>query len=313
MELSIVTTVYYSAPYLIEFYERISKSAQKITDQYEIIFVNDGSPDNSMHILLDILKDDEKVKIIDLSRNFGHHKAIMTGLTHACGEKVFLIDCDLEEEPELLELFFERYNQEKDCDVVYGVQKKRKGKFFERISGEVFHRFKGFISGLKMPRNILTARLMSRRYVQNLIQFTESELYLEGLFYLTGFKQIPVTTQKLSKGKTTYTLRKKLALSINAITSLSDKPLIYIAYLGLGILSLTSIFILYFLINKLFLSEPIEGWTSLILSIWFLGGTTIFSIGIIGIYLSKVFIETKQRPYTIIRDIYINKTNEKSN
>lgn len=310
MEISIVTTMYYSAPYLQEFYERISKSVKKITDDYEIIFVNDGSPDDSLDITLHLFENDEKVKIIDLSRNFGHHKALITGLSYACGEKIFLIDSDLEEEPELLELFYDRYIQEKDCDVVYGVQERRKGRFFERISGEIFYRFGNFISGFNMPRNTLIARLMSRRYVENLIQFTESELYIDGLYYLNGFKQIPVTVRKLFKGKTTYTLRKKVVMFINAITSLSNKPLLFIAYTGFCISSFTSIYILYLLINTIFFSKPIEGWTSLIVSTWFLSGIIILFLGLIGIYLSKIFIEIKNRPYTIIRDIYTHSSDK---
>lgn len=313
MELSIVTTMYFSAPYLEEFYERISHSAKKITDQYEIIFVNDGSPDTSLDIVLQILQNDEKVKIIDLSRNFGHHKAMMTGLSYACGEKVFLIDCDLEENPEWLELFYDRLIQEKDCDVVYGVQKKRKGKFSEKITGEFFHRFKNTISDINMPRNTIAARLMSKRYVKNLVQFKENELFIDGLFYLTGFNQIPVFVNKLSKGHSTYTLRKKLALFLNAVTSLSNKPLLYIAYTGFGISSFTSIYILYLIINKLFFAKPLEGWTSLIVSTWLLGGMIIFFIGLIGIYLSKIFIETKHRPYTIIREIYSHSAEKQKN
>lgn len=138
MKLSIVTTLYYSAPYIEEFYKRIKTSIAKlnITD-YEIIFVDDGSPDNSLEVAKSIIAIDQNVSVIDLSRNFGHHKAIMTGLTHAKGDYIFLIDVDLEEEPELLELFWKE-NDNDDVDVVYGIQRKRKGKIFEKISGFQF-------------------------------------------------------------------------------------------------------------------------------------------------------------------------------
>ena len=129
MELSIVTTLYHSAPYIEEFYARVRNEAEKITSDYEIIFVNDGSPDHSLDVVLPICERDEKVKVIDLSRNFGHHKAMMTGLAHARGAWVFLIDCDLEEEPELLGKFSAEVKGS-GADVVYGVQQKREGKLF---------------------------------------------------------------------------------------------------------------------------------------------------------------------------------------
>src|SRR5256885_14440017 len=137
MKLSIVTTLYYSAPYLDEFYDRACAAAEKFTRDFEIILVNDGSPDNSLEVALSIYQKDHRVKVIDLSRNFGHHKAMMTGLAHASGELVFLIDCDLEEEPELLERFH-RELIASGADVVYGVQQKRKGDLFERVSGTLF-------------------------------------------------------------------------------------------------------------------------------------------------------------------------------
>ena len=126
MQLSIVTTLYNSSPYLIEFYERISIQAQELTNDYEIIFVNDGSPDDSLERALNLFQHDQHVRVIDLSRNFGHHKSMMTGLMHARGELVFLIDSDLEEEPELLGEFHKQFH-ESDVDVVYGVQNQEKG------------------------------------------------------------------------------------------------------------------------------------------------------------------------------------------
>jgi len=167
MELSIVTTMYHSAPYIEEFYERVSKAAKKITGDYEIIFVNDGSPDNALDIAVALHEKDSRVIVVDLSRNFGHHRAMMTGLGYARGEKVFLIDCDLEEEPELLATFHEKFTKD-GCDVVYGVQKTRKGGAFERITGNLFYTVFNRLSGIRMPHNLVTARLMSGRYVKSL-------------------------------------------------------------------------------------------------------------------------------------------------
>ena len=140
MKLSIVTTLYKSSEYVEEFYKRITKEAKKITDDYEIIFVDDGSPDDSLKKCVSLHKQDQKIKVIELSRNFGHHKAIMTGLSYAKGDFVFLIDSDLEEDPEFLEIFWEELQSGEDLDVVYGLQKSRKGGWFEKFSGGLFYK-----------------------------------------------------------------------------------------------------------------------------------------------------------------------------
>jgi len=298
-----VTTMYHSAPYLEEFYERVTKAAEKITRNFEIIFVNDGSPDNSLEIAVALHEKDSRVVVVDLSRNFGHHRAMMTGLSYARGERVFLIDCDLEEEPELLEAFWQKLDEEA-CDVVYGVQESRKGGPFERVTGEIFYRVFNRLSGIRMPHNIVTARLMSARYVKSLLLYKERELFLAGIWHLTGYRQEPIVIKKHSREETTYSLRKKVALAINAVVSFSDKPLIYIFYSGLCISSISILYILYLVLRKIVYGITISGWTSLIVSVWFLGGLTIFFLGVIGIYVSRIFVETKQRPYSIIRVVY---------
>ncbi|MGI5912890.1 MAG: glycosyltransferase family 2 protein, partial [Syntrophomonadaceae bacterium] len=295
MKLSIVTTMYWSEAYLEEFYQRCKIEAQKITSDYEIILVNDGSPDLSLQKAIELSERDKQVIVVDLSRNFGHHKAIMTGLSYTSGDLVFLIDCDLEEEPELLPLFYSSLTEE-DCDVVFGVQKSRKGSFFEKCSGEVFYLFINYLSEIDIPRNVITARLMKRRYVDSLLQFREQELFLAGIWYITGFNQIAVEVDKHSTSKTTYKLKNKVAIAINAITSFSNKPLLLIFNLGMIMTLISSIYILYLIVRKVFYGQSLIGWTSLIVSVWFIGGLIISFIGIIGIYISKIFIETKNRP-----------------
>jgi len=253
---------------------------------------------------------DSRVIVVDLSRNFGHHRAMMTGLGYARGEKVFLIDCDLEEEPELLSTFHEKFN-ESDCDVVYGVQKTRRGGFFEKFFGNMFFRIVNFVSKTNIPHNIVTARLMSRRYVKSLLMHREREIFIGGLWYITGYSQVPCHITKHSKGASHYNIEKKVSILINAITSFSDMPLIFIFYTGIFISSLSALYIFYLFLRKAFSGIGISGWTSLIVSVWLLGGITILFIGIIGIYLSKVFIETKQRPYAIIRAVYGRDGDEK--
>lgn len=308
MYLSIVTTLYCSAPYINEFYQRISIEAQELADDYEIVFVNDGSPDDSLDIAVKLHQEDERVRVIDLSRNFGHHKAIMTGLSYARGKLIFLLDSDLEEEPELLSLFHEHY-QSSDVDVVYGVQKVRKGNVFEKIAGGVFYRFFNLISSYPIPPNLITARLMSQRYVKALVDHKDKEIFLAGLWAITGFKQVPLVVKKHSKGESTYNFLRRLSIVINSITSFSNKPLIFIFYLGAVISLISAIAVIVLIIRRVFFNVLLSGWPSLIVSIWFLGGLTIFSLGVIGIYIAKIFSETKQRPYTIVRNIYESSRN----
>jgi putative glycosyltransferase len=303
MDLSIVTTLYYSASYLQEFYERISVEARKITDNYEIIFVNDGSPDNSLDIVLSFYGKDENVKVIDLSRNFGHHKAMMTGLANAKGQLVFLIDSDLEEEPELLSHFYSELKSS-GSDVVYGVQQIRKGSFFEKLTGKIFYQVFNWLSSYPVPPNLITARLMSQRYVKSLVEHKDREIFLAGLWAITGFVQVPLVVKKHSKGHSNYKLGKKVSILVNSITSFSNKPLVFIFYLGCIILLFSSVAAVDLIIRRIFFGVLLAGWPSLIVSIWLLGGLNIFCIGVVGIYLSKVFIETKQRPYTVVREIY---------
>ncbi len=304
MKLSVVTTLYYSAPYLQQFYQRTCAACAQITDNFEIVLVNDGSPDDVLPIAIRLAESDSRVRVVDLSRNFGHHKAAMTGLAYAQGDWVFLIDVDLEEEPELVLPFWTELHKNPAADVIYGVQDSRKGGFFERISGDLYYRAFNALSSYKIPANLLMARLMSRRYVDALLLHRESELDISGLWTLTGFEQHPVTVHKHSKPDTTYNLRRKISLTIRAITAFSNKPLLYIAALGVIILGLSFLYFLYTVYVYLFIGTPPSGFTTIALSIWFLGGLTIFSLGVIAIYLSVIFTETKNRPYTIVRQIY---------
>lgn len=303
MDLSIVTTLYCSAPFLEEFYARSCAVAERITTSFEIIFINDGSPDNSLEIALSLFSKDQRLKIVDLSRNFGHHKAIMTGLDHACGELVFLVDSDLEEEPELLEKLYEKLNATA-ADVVFGVQQKRKGKLFERVSGTLFFKVLNLLSTHTIPANHLTARLMTQKYVGALLQHHEREFVMSGLWVLTGFNQIPLSVKKHDNAPSTYNFGRKVSHLVNGVTAFSSKPLVFIFYLGCLVSLIAVIAAIDLIVRRIFFGTLVDGWASLIVSIWLLGGITILCLGVIGIYLSKISIEVKQRPYAIIKDIY---------
>lgn len=309
MKLSIVATLYQSAAYIAAFHQRASAAARKLVgEDYEIVLVNDGSPDSSLELAVQLSESDHHVVVIDLSRNFGHHKAMMTGLAHANGDRVFLIDSDLEEEPECL-IDFAKQMQSKLCDVVYGVQEQRKGDWFERWSGHWFYSFFKSLTGLALPENIVTARLMTRRYVDALLRHGEREVFMAGLWHITGFAQLPQIVKKHSTSQTTYTFRSKMSLLVNSVTSFSNAPLVGIFYIGLAISLIAVTYIAYLAVHWMFLAKPLSGWTSVMASIWLLGGLVISFIGVVGIYLSKIFSETKQRPYTIVRQIYAKQKN----
>jgi putative glycosyltransferase len=304
MDLSIVATMYHSAAFLAEFHRRCAASADKLgIKNFELVLVNDGSPDDSLNRALELHRQDPRIVVVDLSRNFGHHKAMMTGLKHARGELVFLIDCDLEEPPELLETFYADMKRA-PADVIYGQQETRRGGSFERFSGACFYWILKVLSNYPLPPNVLTARLMTRRYVRSLVRHRDHEVFILGLWSITGFEQRAIKAEKSSHSRTTYTFARKMALTVNAITSFSNKPLIYIAYLGISISLVSILCAVYLVVRRIFWGDYLEGWPSLIVSIWLLGGLTILCLGVISIYLSKIFTETKRRPYTIVRQIH---------
>ncbi len=309
MKLSIVATLYQSQAYIKEFCDRASNAANELVgDDYEIILVNDGSPDDSLNVAIQIADFNRRIVVIDLSRNFGHHKAMMTGLMYAKGDLVFLIDSDLEEEPEWLIRFHDQMKLER-CDLVYGVQLKRKGDFFEKVTGKIFYKLFRKLTGINQPDNIVTSRLMTKRYVKALLGHQERELNIGGLWIVTGFKQIAHYVCKHSTSPTTYTLSKKFAHLVNAVTAFSSLPLVYTFYSGLAI-SISALIFIFFLVVRYFLIDSLpSGYTSLVASIWFFSGLIIFFLGVQGIYLAKIFSEVKQRPYTIIRNIYRNDSN----
>jgi putative glycosyltransferase len=305
MDLSIVTTLYYAAPYLQEFCTRIQKQAEGITPDYEIILVNDGSPDESLDIAVSLHEQNAKIQVVDLSRNFGHHKAIMTGISYASGQLVFVTECDLEVNPEYLTVFYDKI-LETGSDVVFGVQQTRHGPFLRRSAGRMFYKLFNWLTSDPLPKNLINVRLMSRRYVDALLEHREREVFIGGLWVSTGFHQVPLVVDKPYKGSSTYNLGRQIAMVVNAITSFSNKPLVYIFYLGIAIFAVAGIAALALVIRRLVFGALLEGWPSLIVSIWLLGGLNVLCLGIIGVYLSKVFMETKQRPYTIVREVYGN-------
>jgi len=303
VKLSVVATLYRSASTIDEFCRRATAAAQKITEDFELVLVNDQSPDDSLDRALALHRSDPRVVIVDLARNFGHHKAMMTGLAHARGDLVFLIDSDLEEEPELLLRFHDRMLQD-DCDVVFGVQDSRRGGWFERMSGDAFFFLIDTLSDQKIPRNNVVARLMTRAYVRSLVRHLDREFMMAHLMQLAGYRQVPLTIRKLAHSPTTYSLRMRAEMAIRYLTTSSTRLLYLIFYLGVIIFAVTVFVILYFLTRYFSSGIGVDGFTSQIVSIWFLGGLITLILGIFGIYIANILVETKRRPYVVVRRVH---------
>jgi len=306
MKISVVTPLYNSAPYIEELHRRTVAAIRAAgTDEHEIVFVNDGSPDDSLAVAMAIAAGDAGVVVIDLSRNFGQHRAIMTGLAHTTGDLVFVMDSDLEEEPEWITLFHQKM-REAPCDVVYGVRTNMKGGRLYTLGRATFYRMLDILSGVHFPANIATARLMSRRYLDALLQFKEREIYLGGLWHVTGFTQLPVPIIKEDRSPTSYTPARILGLAVNAATGFSTRPLVAISVLGLVVAAVGIGFLAWVLVKKLAWGVDIPGWASVMAAVLLIGSLQLLVLGIIAIYIAKIFIEVKQRPLTIVREIHRN-------
>lgn len=307
MKLSVVTTLYRSKGFLEVFLKEIIGAIKIIDiDDFELIFVNDGSPDDSVKYLLERKKDISQIKVIDLSRNFGHHYAIQAGLNYASGDYIFLIDNDLETPPSVLVDFYNEIKKDTTLDVVYGFQETRKGNFIEKKAGSIFWVLINKLSDTKIPHNILTERLMTKQYVNELLRLQDVNLFLGGMMHWIGFNQKGLAIKKgLREGASTYSLKKRAELMLQAITSFSGKPLEWLFYSGLIISFFSIIFICFLITKKIIYQNTVEiGWTSIIaINVLILGIISTF-LGIIGIYISKIFKQVQSRPNVIIKKIY---------
>jgi putative glycosyltransferase len=303
VKLSIVTTMYQSAAFVEEFHRRASEAASALTGDYEIVMVDDGSGDGSLEAARGLLERDPNVAVVELSRNFGHHRAMMAGLEVASGDHVFLIDIDLEEDPAWLRRFWDELHA-RGADVVHGFQHTRKGGLLERIGGALHWWIIRRLSSYEIPKNLVTARLMTRAYVQALLLHKEQMTAIGGLWAITGFRQLGVPVTKGHRGGSSYSLARRIASAFDGITSFSEKPLIMVFVLGAAIFALSFTGGLYLIARRLTGDLPMSGYASLIVSIWMLGGLSIASVGVVGLYTARIFIETKHRPYVIIRGIH---------
>ncbi|MDL2314381.1 glycosyltransferase family 2 protein [Desulfovibrio sp. OttesenSCG-928-C14] len=308
MILSIVTTLYRSEAFIEEFHSRISAVARLVAeDDYELVFVDDGSPDKSLERAVQLAQTDPHVKVVELSRNFGHHKAILAGLAESSGEVVYLTDVDLEEQPEWL-LAFKEQLDDSGADVVYGVQEVRSDAKITPSSGALFWKMLNLFSDQHIPANPMTCRLMTRPYVNALLSVGDRVLFLAGTFAWAGFKQVPLhftKSERPDQSKSSYSLTKRFALMLNSMTSFSAFPLYCTFCFGFAISVCSFALGVFYLLRKIIYPEYIlSGFTTQIVIILFLGGVIITSIGLVGIYVAKIFQEVKRRPLYIIRKIH---------
>ncbi|ARQ57004.1 hypothetical protein Kim5_CH00897 [Rhizobium sp. Kim5] len=312
MKISFITTIYWTADDIVPFAKACCEAAGELGSGYEVIFVNDGSPDNGLEIARALAERDPQVIVVDLSRNFGQHKALWTGLGLATGDLIMILDGDLEEDPRWAIEFFAAMKAS-GAEVVYGVQQKPKGRLLYRLCRNAFYRMLDIVSDFEFPRDVSTARLMTRRYVAALLSHDEKESFFAGLMHVTGFKQIPLTVHKQTRSPTTYTFAKLLRLFLVAITAFSITPLIGVFLAGITISASAFLFILFLIARYFITGVGVPGWTSVMAAlILFSGILTLFN-GVIAIYIGTIFLEVKRRPRAIVTAVYRHEATEAKN
>jgi len=301
--ISILTSLYRSEGTVREFCERAVRAAEAMGEPFEIVLVNDGSTDRSLAEALAAAARDPRIVVVDLSRNFGQHPALLAGIAETKGDWIFCLESDLEEKPEWLRDFRDAFRRAGDADVVYGVQAQRKGGAFERWTGQWFYSLFNLFADVRIPENHVTCRLMTRRYAAALLSFRERELFLGGVYEAVGFKQIPLKVEKLSLSPTTYSLRRKASLVVDAMTSFSSAPLFSIFLAG-SFFAAAAAAAAVVLLGRWALGSTPAGWAVAAASVWLLGGLVLMSLGVVGVYVRKALVEAKGRPRAVVREIY---------
>jgi len=299
--ISVVIPVYGCGECLDELYERLTRSLSIITNEYEIILVNDASPDNSWESIKQIALKDPHVKGINFSRNFGQHTAISAGIDYADGDWIVIMDCDLQDEPEFIE---QLYNKTKEgFDIVLAKRRIRYDNFFKKAFSKIFYWIFNFLTDTSIDPSIGAFRIISRKVAEKFRKMPEKNRFFVGMINWLGFETALVETvhAKRLKGKTSYNLNKLMGLAFNAIISFSDKPIRISVQIGLVFVIVSFMYALLLIFRKLVYQVPM-GWTSIVVSLFLIGGLILVNLGLLGLYIGRIFDEVKNRPIYIIKD-----------
>lgn len=295
-------------------YERLTKTLSEITDSYEMIFVNDCSKDQTLLRIKELAERDSHVKYLSFSRNFGHQIAVSAGLDFCTGEAVVIIDGDLQDPPELISKMYERYKE--GYKVVYAKRKSRDGEtWFKKATAKIFYRLLASMTSIDIPVDVGDFRLIDRVIVEHLRNMPEKSKYIRGQIAWIGYKQTFVEYHRDARlyGTTNYPLKKMLRFALDGITAFSDKPLKIASGLGIFSAIVSLLALVYALVSHFCFHATITGWTSLILSVLFIGGVQLITIGIIGEYIARINNDVRNRPLYILDEKNIDKDSEHKN
>lgn len=300
---SIVIPIFNEELVIPELYSRLKLVMNNTGNEYELIFINDGSRDSSCHLIREICKKDNRVKLLDFSRNFGHQVAISAGLDFAKGDAVVIIDADLQDPPELILKMIKKW--EEGYEVVYGKRLVRKGEtLFKKFTAYIFYRFLKNMTDCDIPVDTGDFRLIDRKVCDSVLKLSEKSRYMRGLISWIGFKQtfIEYVREERFAGETRYSLRKMIRFALDAVASFSYKPLILASYFGFFLSGVSFLYLLIVIYQKLFTNNTIVGWTSVIAISLFFNGIILIILGIMGEYIGRIYEETKNRPLYILRE-----------
>ncbi len=298
---SIVVPVYNEEAILPELYSRLTAVMEQLGEPYELIFVNDGSHDRSLEIMRELHRRDPRVKVINFARNFGHQVAITAGLDYARGDAVVIIDADLQDPPEVIPDLVARWKE--GYEVVYAVRTEREGEtWFKEFTAKLFYRLIRSITNVDIPLDTGDFRLMDRQVVETLRAMRERHRFMRGMSSWVGFRQtgVPYRRHRRYAGETKYPFRKMLKFALDGITSFSYLPLQLATYLGFAIAAMSALFILFVIVARLSGMQAFVGQATTLVTVLFLGGIQLISLGILGEYLGRVYEEIKGRPLYIV-------------
>lgn len=302
IHISIVSPVYRGEKMVAELVRRNVDSVSTITDDYEIILVNDASPDDSWNEIVKECSVNPKVKGLNLSRNFGQHYAITAGLRYAKGDWVVVMDCDLQDRPEEIPNLYHKAIE--GYDIVYARRKDKKFGFWKKMSSAVFHWAFNWLSGLKTDSAIANYGIYKQCVIEEFNKMPEQARSFPSLVQYLGFKDATIEVEHASRaeGKSSYNLYKLLKLSFDVIVSNSNKPLRLAVGLGFGMAAISFLLAVYNVIARWAGIISVPGYTTTLFSIWFVGGLILFVIGVLGLYIGKIFDQVKGRQLFIVRD-----------